>query len=159
MVSFNATIRSKHPPHLVFDYLAEFSTAVQWDPGIVEGESLVSRPPALGSRFHLVSEFVGRKVELTYEITEFDQPRRFTVQADGGGFASEDTVTVEPVGDGCDVHYHATLSFSGVGRLLTPIWWHVFRRIGSKAAAGLADWLNRDELGRPPSRTMKEAKE
>ena len=34
------------------------------------------------------------------------------------------------------------------GKLLTPLWAIVFRRIGSKAAAGLRDWLNREELAK-----------
>ena len=151
MVSYNATIRSRHPSQRVFDYLANFANAVQWDPGSSEAEQFVTGPPALGSRFHLVSRFMGRKVKLTYEMTEFTQPQRFTVKADNGGFSLEDTVSIQPSKDGCNVHYHAKLNFQGVGRLLTPIWWLVFRRIGSKGAAGLADWLNRDEFDRPSS--------
>ena len=133
MVSYDATIRSRHPSQRVFAYLAYFANAVQWDPGISEAERFVT----------------GRKGKLTYEMTEFTQSRRFTVKADNGGFSSEDTVSIQPSIDGCNVHYHATLNFSGVGSLLTPIWWLVFRRIGSKAAAGLADWLHRDEFDRP----------
>ena len=147
MVRYQATVRSKHLAEDVFDYLAKFSSAAQWDPGIVAGEMLTPEPVQVGSRFRLVSKLLGREVVLNYETRAIVQAERFTVFADGGSFVSEDTVTIEPLdGGGCTVRYDATLRFSGAGKLLTPLWAIVFRRIGSKAAAGLRDWLNREAL-------------
>lgn len=148
MVRYIASIKSRHPAERVFDYLSRFSSAEQWDPGIVRGEMLTPEPVSAGSKFRLVSKLLGREVVLTYELTRLDRPSQFVVFADGGSFVSEDTITVEPAADGgCTVTYDATLRFSGMGKLLTPMWAIVFRRIGSKAAAGLRDWLNRETLG------------
>lgn len=149
MVRYKATIHSKHPADEVFDYLSRFSSAQEWDPSIVSGEMLTPEPVQVGSRFKLVTKLLGREVTLTYETVALDRPRRFVVKADGGGFVSEDTIVVEPASGGASaVTYDATLRFSGPGKLLTPLWAIVFRRIGSKAAAGLRDWLNREELAK-----------
>ena len=149
MVRYKTTIRSKHPAGEVFDYLSRFSSAEAWDPSIVSGEMLTPEPVQVGSRFKLVTKLLGREVTLTYETVALERPRRFVVRADGGSFVSEDTVTVEPADDGGSVViYDATLRFSGLGKLLTPLWAVVFRRIGSKAAFGLQDWLNRERLAK-----------
>ncbi|MDA1174300.1 MAG: SRPBCC family protein [Chloroflexi bacterium] len=150
-MKYVAEIGSKHGPEQVFDYLPRFSNAEQWDPSIVRGAMLTSEPVQAGSRFDLVANIAGREVDLEYEVVEYDRPGRFKVTADGGSFVSEDTITVTPVGMGATVRYEATLSFAGLGKILAPIWWLVFRRIGAKAATGLGDWLNREALD-PPSR-------
>lgn len=146
MVSYTAMIQSKHRPQQVFDYLARFSSAQEWDPGIVDAEMLTPAPVGKGSRFRLVSKLLGKTIELDYELSAFERPSRFVVIANGAGFTSEDTIEVAPSGNGAMVRYHATLRFSNAGRLLTPLWWLVFRRIGSKAAKGLKETLNRDSL-------------
>jgi len=146
MVTYTASIESIHSQEEVFDYLADFSSAAQWDPAIESGTNMNTGPIGLGSRFDLVSRFLGREVELSYSTTEIDRPRRFVVSADSGGFCSEDTISVEPRDEGCVVHYHATLHFRGPGRLLSFLWQLVFNKIGAKAKAGLNDYLNRSAL-------------
>jgi hypothetical protein len=146
MLSYNATIGSKHSPETVFDYLANFANAAEWDPGIVEANLVTPEPIQFGSRFELVSTIAGRRVKLTYQLLTFDRPNVFVVRAEGSGFVSEDTISFKPEGEGTIVHYNANLILLGVGRVFTPVWKIVFNRIGSRAAKSLAKWLNREAL-------------
>ena len=57
-------------------------------------------------------------------------------------FVSRDRIEVEPAGDGSIVHYDASLSFGGLGRLLEPVMQRVFNRVGAGATLGLQTALN-----------------
>mgnify|MGYP006164418009 CR=1 FL=1 len=146
MVKYIATIESHQPQGAVFDYLSDFSSARDWDPNIESAARIDSGPIREGSQFKLVSNFLGRHVELVYEITQIEAPTMFVVRADGGGFYSEDTILVEAQAGGCTVQYQAVLGFRGFGRLFSPLWQIIFNRIGGKAKTGLNDHLNRTPL-------------
>ena len=40
MARYQATVQSQRPSTETFDYLATFSNAVDWDPGVLAGEQL-----------------------------------------------------------------------------------------------------------------------
>jgi hypothetical protein len=146
MVSYTAMIQSRHSPERVFNYLADFSNAAHWDPGIERASREGSGSVNIGDRFNLVSRFMGRQVLLTYETVTIESPRRFVVRAEAASFFSEDTITVESDEEGCVVGYHATLKFRGLSGLLSPLWQLAFNRIGARAKKGLELHLNSNEL-------------
>lgn len=124
--------------HEAFDYLARFSSAAEWDPGVAEARQTTPDPVGPGSRFDLVAVFLGNRVPLTYEITEYDRPRRVVLVAETATVRSVDTITFAPAGAGTRVTYDARLDFKGPARLLSPFLARVFKRVGDAAAAGLA---------------------
>ena len=146
MIHYRASIPSRHEAAKVFEYMADFANAVEWDPSVVESDRLSVGPPARGSRYHVLSRFMGRDVPLVYDVTEIDRPRRLVVRAKGGRFYSEDIIEVEPTTQGSILYYDATLSFPGLGRLAEPLFRLVFNRIGANAAAGLREHLNGSNL-------------
>ena len=81
-------------------------------------------------------------MQLRYEIVEYDAPRRVVLEAQRPGFVSRDTITVEPAANGSVVHYDATLTFGGVGRLLDPVMQRIFNRVGARATLGMQTALN-----------------
>ena len=114
-VKYVATIESSQSQEAVFEYLSDFSSARLWDPNIESAFRMDDGPVQEGNRFNLVSNFMGRHVELVYEVTQIESPKMFVVRADGGGFYSEDTILVEPQATGCTVQYQAVL-----GGTITP---------------------------------------
>jgi len=164
MAHYSATIEVPVAITEAFDYLAEFSSTQEWDPGVSEAEMLTPAPVGLGSKFRVVASFAGRKLPLTYEITAFDRPHRVTVRAENGSTVSEDTITFttpdrsgEPADDPSDdpgervtVRYEADLQLKGVFKVLAPVMGRSFDGIGDRAAAGLRAALL-DRASRPPS--------
>ena len=127
-----------------FDYLARFSSAAEWDPGVASAKDVTPDPGGLGSRFDLVAVFLGRKVPLTYEIVEYSRPDKVALLAETGTARSLDTITFRAAPDGATfVKYDAVLDFKGAAKLLSPLLAVVFNRIGDAAAAGLAKALPR----------------
>jgi carbon monoxide dehydrogenase subunit G len=138
MARYRTTIESTKSPEEAFDYLAEFSNARDWDPGIVEATNLTADPVGPGSRFRLVARFLGRRVPLEYRITEFERPTRVVLSADDGSVRSTDEIRVAAADGGTRVTYEADLRLkSPVGTLVDPVLALVFRRIGGRAADGL----------------------
>ena len=132
------TITSPRAAAEVFTYLARFSNAAEWDPGVVSGRPLGDQGPRLGSVYRLVVRFGGRELPLDYEVVELVPGSRVVLQADNGLVRSTDTITVSAVPDGgCSVDYHAVLEAKKARALLGPVLDWVFRRTGERAGAGL----------------------
>lgn len=136
-----ASLEVPRPIDEVFDYLARFSLAAEWDPGVAEAAQVTDDPVGLGSRFRLVAVFLGNRVPLTYEIVEYDRPNRVVLEASTSSAHSLDAITFEAVAGGTRITYDALLEFKGLFRPLSPLLAAAFRRIGDAATKGLATAL------------------
>ncbi len=138
MARFQTTVDTPRSAESSFAYLADFSHAVQWDPGVVASRRVDEGPLGRGSRFALVASFAGRRVPLEYVITEVDAPRRVVLHAENRLFRSVDTIVVESRENGSRVTYDARLTPKGVLWLLAWPLTVTFRRVGERARRGLA---------------------
>ena len=145
MARYVTTIDSPRAPEDLFAYLSDFSSAKDWDPGVVDASRDGTGQVAVGTEFRLVAAFMGRKVPLTYVVTALEAPRTVTFRGENASVVSLDTISFEPHGEGTRVTYDADLRLKGPGRLADPLLKLVFTRIGDKAAAGLRETLQ----GRP----------
>jgi hypothetical protein len=68
MARYHATVESRRSATETFGYLATFSDAGGWDPGVLAGQQLDPGPAGAGSRFRLVVPFLGLRMSLTYEV-------------------------------------------------------------------------------------------
>jgi hypothetical protein len=138
MVTYRTSVSSPRPPADVFAYLARFSNAASWDPGVSGAEEITPAPPAPGSTYRLMVRFLGLTVPLEYRIEEIDSPRRVVLQAENTMVRSTDVIEVAPGPDGgSTVSYEAELTPKGLSVALAPLIGVAFRRIGDRAAAGL----------------------
>jgi hypothetical protein len=138
MATYRTSVSSPQPPGDVFAYLARFSNAAHWDPGVAGAEDLTPGPPAFGSTYRLMVRFLGLTVPLEYRIDEIDAPKRVVLRAENTVVRSTDVIEVAPtLGGGSTVTYEATLTLKRASRVLAPLIGVVFRRIGDRAAAGL----------------------
>jgi hypothetical protein len=138
MVHYHATIDSPCGPAETFDYLATFSNAEQWDPGVLSGEQLDSGPVRVGTRFRLVVPFLGRRLPLTYVVTRYSPAGMIALEAVSGLLRLVDWIEVAAEGDGVTVSYDADVRLRGPLRLLDPMLQRGFGAVGDRAAAGLA---------------------
>lgn len=139
MATYRTSVSSPRPPADVFAYLARFSNAARWDPGVSDAEQITPGPPALGSTYRLRVRFLGVTVPFEYRIEEIDAPKRVVLQAENTMVRSTDVIEVAPVlGGGSSVTYKATLTPKGPSTALAPLIGVIFRRIGDRAAAGLS---------------------
>ena len=145
MARYVATVESPRAQEDVFAYLSDFSTTQEWDPGVAEAERLDDGPIAVGSRFDVVADFMGRKTPLTYAVVAFDAPHSVTLRGENATVISLDTIAFEPTATGgTRVSYDADLTLKGPLGLGDPLLKLVFKRIGDRAVDGLRGALGAD---------------
>jgi carbon monoxide dehydrogenase subunit G len=143
MARYRTTVQSNKSREEVFDFLSDFASAAEWDPGVVSGENLTGQPVGMGSEFRLLCRFFGRQIPLEYRITAFEAPSRVVFEADRGGIHSRDEIRFVTADEGTSVTYEANLRLTGLmGRLMDPLLVLAFRRIGLRASVGLQRTLN-----------------
>ena len=146
MARYHATVESRRPATETFGYLATFSNAAEWDPGVLAGEQLDPGPAGAGSRFRLVVPFLGVRMSLTYEVIRFVPDREVLLHAANGVLQATDRIVVTGTADGSTVSYDTEVRLRGTLRVLDPVPRPGFRAVAERAAAGLAQALS----GRPP---------
>ncbi len=137
MARYRTTVQSRRGAEETFDYLSDFSTTAQWDPGVVEAERTSTGPVGMGSTFRVVASFLGRRIPLTYRVVEFEPGERVVLRADAPAVCSIDEITVRPTDAGSEVTYDADLRGQGLFRLAEPLLSLAFGRIGDRARDGL----------------------
>jgi len=147
---YHATVESLSSAADTFGYLATFSNAAEWDPGVLAAEQLDPGPVGAGSRFRLVVPFLGMRMSLTYEVASFVPGREVQLCAASGLLRSTDVIVVTRDADGSTVSYDAEVRLRGPLRVLDPLLRPGFRAVARRAAAGLADALSRRPPGRGP---------
>jgi len=146
MARYHATVESRNPTTETFGYLATFSNAAEWDPGVLAGEQLDAGPVGAGSRFRLKVPFLGGRMSLTYQVIRFVPDREVLLHAASALLRSTDRIVVTGAADGSTVSYDAEVRLRGPLQVLDPLLRPGFRAVAERAAAGLARALSQ----RPP---------
>ena len=93
MPSYEETIEVEVPREEAFAYVADFTTAAEWDPGIRSSKRLDEEPTRVGSAFEVVAEFRGKPQTFRYEVLELDPDRRIVIRGESEKAISDDTIT------------------------------------------------------------------
>jgi hypothetical protein len=148
MAHYHSTVGSRRSVPDTFSYLATFSNAAQWDPGVLDGKQLDPGPVHVGTRFRLVVPFLGRRVPLTYQVTAYTPDHEVILEAASGLLLATDRIVVTGAADGATVSYTADVRLRGPLGLLDPLLQRGFRGVGDRATAGLGRAL---AASRPPA--------
>ena len=142
MSRYQGTVVSERSAEATFDYLAEFSNAAEWDPGVVTAERLDHGPVGIGSTFRLGVSIGSRVTPLDYRVVAYDRPHRVVLLGVSDTIRSEDTITVVPRPEGGSIlTYDADLRLLGRLAVLNPLLPLPFRRIGDRGLGGLRSVL------------------
>ncbi|WP_134324908.1 SRPBCC family protein [Cumulibacter soli] len=140
-MEFVRTIATPAAPSAVFEYLADFRSTTEWDPGTVDTQ-LIHGDGGVGSEYRNLSRFLGRETELIYVVEELRADSRIVLRGQNDTVRVRDTMTItSAAGGGSEVSYRAEFTFSGTARLLTPILWVALRRLVDSAAHDLGGVL------------------
>jgi hypothetical protein len=121
MARYHAAVESRHSARETFGYLATFSNATQWDPGVLAGKPLDPGPVRAGSRFRLVVPFLGLRMSLTYEVIRCVPGHEVLLAATSGALRSTDRIVVTGGEDRSVVSYEAEVRPRGPLQVLAPV--------------------------------------
>lgn len=136
------TVVAEKPLRAVFDYLSDFTSTTEWDPGTVstvrqQGDGDV------GTTYLNTSRFLHRKTQLTYVVEEFVDQQFIRLRGENRTVISIDSLTFRAVGSATEVTYAAEFTFKGLARLTAPLLTRALERLGDQAATGMREALNR----------------
>ena len=82
----------------VFAYLTDVRNVAEWQSGVIETRPHSAGAVTAGTRFTEVRDFMGRRVESTLEVSEYDPERRFSVRVVSGPVPLEVRHSLEAIG-------------------------------------------------------------
>lgn len=136
------TVETPAAPAAVFAYLSDFTTTTEWDPGTVVTHR-VSGDGGVGTVYHNVSEFRGRKTELQYTVASLNEPTLIELHGTNKTVDAVDRMEIAPHGSGTRVTYSADFTFKGLAKLATPFLGGAMEKLGDEAQEGMREALAR----------------
>jgi len=143
VISVERSVDVERPVEVVFTFLADFVHTELWDPGTVSTTRTDTGPLGLGSRFHNVSEFRGRRTELDYEVMRFDQNEHLTFTGENKTVTATDDMALRATAAGTHITYRAHFRFKRWARLAEPVLRPGFGKIADETVAQLRATLER----------------
>lgn len=96
MIKIEHSVVINRPVEEVFAFLEDSQNDPKWQSGVLEAEQTSEGPIDVGATFREVRKFLGRRLESTYEITEYELNRKFASKATSGPIPYTISTTFEP---------------------------------------------------------------
>ena len=141
VITVQRSIVTSTPVERVFAYMADFTHAVEWDPGTVAC-TLFSGDGGEGSRYINRSKFLGMETELTYEVLEVEPSRLIVLRGTNETVTTTDYLLVQPAAAGSELLYTAEFEFTGLGWLFEPLMILPLNALGNNAESRLHEVLS-----------------
>ena len=143
MTILREQINTPLPLDRAFDFVADFATAQQWDPGVATSERSNTGPVGIGARYCLGVRMGGKVSAMDYEITVFEPLRRVVLTGTGSGVEAVDDIRFEATETGTRIDYIADIRLTGMMRLAAPFAGGALSMIARDARDGMQRTLDR----------------
>ncbi len=100
MVKTETSVTINRPIEEVFEFLTTIENNPQWQSSTLEAKQTSEGPVGLGSTAMLEAKFLGRRLELAMEITEFEPNRKFSFKTTSGPVPFEGSNVFERISEG-----------------------------------------------------------
>ena len=117
----------KRPIEEVFAVMSDFSNEAKWVSGSEGSKKTSDGPIGVGTTRHGVTKFLGRRIEIDTEVTEFVANRKIAATATSP-FPTKFTITFEPVVGGTRVSFAIEAEPGGFFKLAEPLLVTIARR-------------------------------
>ena len=136
MTKVERTLIINQPVEKVFAYVTNPRNNPKWQPDILESRISPDESTHVGTRVTDVRNILGRKLELTTEVTEFEPNKLMRVKSTSGPIPLSGYITFEPIDDGTRVNFLAEAEPTGFFKLAE-------RMFSSAWKKGIEDSLNK----------------
>ena len=109
------------PPAVVFEYLTDREKATIWQASLLEAYFKPDGPVQKGTEIHEVRKLLGRKLESTVEVTEFEPERLFGGRVRSGPVPWQFRYTFQDADGSTRVDFHMEGEPGGFFRLAEPL--------------------------------------
>lgn len=140
MIKVNLSVVIHRPVEDVFAYSNDTSHWPEWNPGLVE-VTAPEGPLQAGTRIREVFKFLGRRIESTFEVVEYEPNRQVTFRTVAGPIPMTGTQTYEPVDGGTRLTISGEGEAGGFFKLAEPVVAQMTRRQFQTSIDNLKDLL------------------
>lgn len=112
-------VRAK--PDEAFAYLANLENAPEWVPDLVSVRRTSEGDVGVGTRYTETVQMGKQTNEAELEITEYDPPRGFAHNGQGGPAKFSARFVLKPDGDGTRIEHHYTVRMTGLYIIFAPL--------------------------------------
>ena len=141
MTTVETSVVINRPVEEVFTYVADPSNIAQWAGPVVEAKQTSEGPVGLGTTSTRVTQFLGRTIESTYEIIEYEPNNYYKDKTTSGPVPIDSRMSFESVDDGTKVTIAGEIESSGFFKLAEPILARMAKRQMETDAQTLKDLL------------------
>jgi uncharacterized membrane protein len=128
MTTVERSIVIERPIHEVWDFVQDTSNNALWQTTLLESQVLTEGPTRAGTQVEEVRRFLGMRVPMTLELTEFEPDRKLAVKGISGGIPLSGSYVLERFADGTKLTVTGALDGHRLFRLAEP----VFERMTSR---------------------------
>lgn len=141
MVKIETSVVINRPIEKVFAFVTDIETHLQWQSGIQEAKAISESPVGVGSQYTYVMQLLGRQVETTGEVTEYEPPSKHGWKATSGPFPLKGGFIFEAVEGGTEVTSITEAEADGFFKLAEPLVVRMVQRQMQTSLDNLKDLL------------------
>ena len=121
MEGMKASVVISRPLEEVFEFVTNPENDPRWQSAILESRRTSEGPLGVGTTEAGVGKVIGRRVEWTSEVTEYEPNRKVKYRVTGGPLSADQTVTFEPAEGGTKFTLVYDVKISGFFKLLSSM--------------------------------------
>ncbi|MFN2490180.1 MAG: SRPBCC family protein [Actinomycetota bacterium] len=141
MIRVEGSTLIDRPPTDVYAFTADVRNLSMWVPQVIEAKQTTDGPLEAGARFTDVIQFLGRRFETHFEVTEVVPERNITFKSTSGPFPIEVTQRLGPEGAGTRLTMVMESSPGGFFKVAEPVLPRVIQRQLDTALGNVKDLL------------------
>ena len=144
MIRIQASVTINRPLEEVFRFMTNHQNALQWQSGLLEAR-VTNDVVGVGKTWVDVVQFLGRRIEVASELTEFEPLRVVGFKSTSGPIPLEGRYAFEPDGAGTKVTFTLQGEAGGFFKLAEPIVVRSTQRQWETNLANLKDLLEQQD--------------
>jgi len=148
MIFINVSTLILRPVWEVFDFIAAPENNFRWQYGSLDSVQISAGDLRVGALFSSFGHFMGRRIQSTFEITEFETNKSYGFETFSGPIQLQTSYSFETVDHGTNVLVSAQVNPGGFFKLVDPIVARVARQQFKENLAKLKIILETREIDR-----------
>lgn len=121
MTKIESEITIDQPVEVVFDYVADQTNELQYNPKMVRAEKQTPGPIGKGTQFRSAVRSSGRTAEMLIEFVGYDRPRMLASTTTMKQMDIEYTLKFDPIAEGTRMRWSGEVRPKGGLRVLGPL--------------------------------------
>lgn len=121
MIKMEQSVIINRPQEVVFAFVANPENETKWQADLVEAKFTTNGTVGIGSKGRDRRQFMGKPVETTWEVTEYQPDHKMAFRVITGPIPFHGAYLFEPVAGGTKFTFSAWAKTKGLSKLFDPL--------------------------------------